>query len=159
MVVVALALPACAQTVSGGATAGASSSADQQSPKTLTSETGVARIRAGLPAIEGAALEARIEQASAYPLGSQKNPVRAQMPQGQRAYLSRLRCSDLSRPTFYREGNAGLGVFGNIIDAYEVTCENAEPAKARIFMDMYHPGHIEREAVEGFGIVGGREGE
>ncbi len=133
--------------------------AEATQPAKQDEGSALARMLSGRSAIEGAALEAKVEEASSFPLGSQENPVRAQMPQGQRAYLSRLRCADLSRPAFVREGSFGVGVYGNIIDAYEVTCEDAEPAKVRVFMDMYHPGHVEREPVEGFGIVGGREGE
>lgn len=111
---------------------------------------------AGRSAIQGEALEAALAKAAAHPLGSQENPVRAHMPQGQRAYLNRLRCSDISRPEFYREGSVGVGPYGNIVDLYVVTCESAEPSKTRIFMDMYHEGYAEREAVAGFGITGGR---
>jgi hypothetical protein len=100
--------------------------------------------------------QARAEQQGDEPkvsgaLGSQNNPVRCEMPQGQRAYLSRLRCSDGKPPTYRRTGNFGMGVYGNIIDGYQVRCEGKEPVM--IFMDMYHEGYIEREAVPGFTII------
>lgn len=101
---------------------------------------------------EGAELEAMIEKAQEHPLGSQQNPVRADMPVGQRAYLNRLRCSDGNAPAYRRVGNFGVGVFGRIIDGYEVVCEGAEPEESMIFLDMYHPGHEETEAVSGFTI-------
>ena len=99
-----------------------------------------------------------VEEASAYPLGSKENPVRAEGPPGQRAYLARLRCSNLKRPEFVRRGSAGLSPYGSIVDIYAVTCKKAEPAESFIYLDMYHPGHVEEEAVPGFGITGGRKG-
>ena len=127
--------------------------AEATQPAQQDEGSALARMLSGRSAIEGEALEAKVEEASAFPLGSQKNPVRAQMPQGQRAYLSRLRCADLSRPSYVREGSFGVGVYGNIIDAYEVTCEDSGPAKVRVFMDMYHAGFVETNAIPGFGIV------
>lgn len=109
--------------------------------------------------VSGAELEAAIIAAAAHPLGSQENPVRAHGPRGQRAYLSRLRCADLSRPKFGRDGAAGMSPFGNIVDAYTVTCAGSEPAKSTIFMDMYHAGYAEVQAVPGFGIMGGQSAE
>ena len=100
----------------------------------------------------GKALEALIAKARAHPLGSEKNPVRADMPGGQRAYLARLRCADGKRPDFFRVGSFGMGPYERIIDGYEVTCKDSGPAKTMIYMDMYHPGHREPAAVEGFTI-------
>ena len=107
----------------------------------------------GNPRPSGDALAALVAEAQAHPLGSQENPVRAEMPQGQRAYLSRLRCADTSRPEFVRVGNFGMGVYGRIIDGYRVACFRSEPVESMIFMDMYHPGHQEAEAVPGFSIM------
>jgi hypothetical protein len=94
-----------------------------------------------------------IEAAQAYPLGSQKNPVRVHMPKGERSYLERLRCANGMRPTFKRIGTFGYGVYGRIIDGYEVLCEGSTPAKSMIYMDMYHGGHRESAAVPGFTIA------
>ena len=95
----------------------------------------------------------RIEQgAGEYPLGSRENPVRAEGPPGQRAYLSRLRCSDGRRPEFGRLGSAGMSPYGNIVDIYRVECRGAEPASSEVFIDMYHRGHRESRAVPGFTI-------
>ena len=116
----------------------------------------LARMMAGQSDKQGAELDKALEKASQYPLGSLENPVRASVPQGQRAYLSRLRCEDLSRPEFSRAGNVGFGPFGNIVDAYVVTCKGSEPAQRTIHMDMYHSGYVENEAVEGYGITGGK---
>ena len=111
------------------------------------------RMLAGESEVQGAELEAALEAASAHPLGSAENPVRAEMPQGQRAYLSRLRCANLKRPEYERQASAGMSPYGNIVDVYLVTCEGSEPASRRIYIDMYHRGHIETRAVEGYGIV------
>lgn len=107
----------------------------------------------GQSQVSGAALVEAIDKASQYPLGSEKNPVRAQMPPGQRAYLARLRCSDGNAPDFYRIGNVGAGVYGNIVDAYDVTCaDGATPEQTTVYMDMYHRGHVEKQPVPGFTI-------
>ncbi|MEM8697246.1 MAG: hypothetical protein AAGE05_14585 [Pseudomonadota bacterium] len=90
---------------------------------------------------------------SGAPLGSQANPVRADQPQGQRAYLDRLRCTNGRPPRYERAGNFGPGPYRTIIDGYEVECAGSAPASVMIFMDMYHRGHQEDEAVPGFTIV------
>lgn len=87
------------------------------------------------------------------PLGSAQNPVRANMPEGQRAYLSRLRCADGRAPTFQRMGSFGAGPYGSIIDGYEVLCTGSSPARTEIFLDMYHASHVEAAPVAGFTIV------
>lgn len=87
-------------------------------------------------------------------LGSQQNPIRVNMPAGEREYLSRLRCSDGAAPRFVRMGNAGVGVFGNIVDVYDVRCLGGEPRQSEIWMDMYFPNHHETAAPPGFAIVG-----
>jgi hypothetical protein len=108
---------------------------------------------AGQSQISGAGLERRIAAASRHPLGSRENPVRAEMPLGQRAYLQRLRCGDGRAPSFSRIGNFGIGIYGNIIDGYRVDCASAAPGRVEIYMDMYHRGHVEDRAVPGFNIM------
>lgn len=98
-------------------------------------------------------LSAAVKDASGQPLGSMQNPVRAEMPRGQHAYLQRLRCANGQAPQFSRVGNMGFGVFGSIVDAYEVTCAGSSPARTEIIMDMYFPGYVEARAVAGFTIV------
>ena len=85
-----------------------------------------------------------------HPLGSKLNPVRENMPQGQRAYLARLRCADGQAPAFERRGNIGVGAFGFTVDHFEVTCPG-KPA-VDVFMDMYHDGP-ENRPVPGFTIA------
>ena len=84
-------------------------------------------------------------------LGTETNPVRCENPKGERQYLSRLRCPDGKPPGFSRIGSFGVGPYGNIIDGYRVTCAGGE--EGRVFMDMYHEGYVEKEAVPGFTIV------
>lgn len=102
--------------------------------------------------LSGSALTRAVTNAAAYPLGSKENPVRANMPAGQRAYLGRLRCSDNSAPTFERGGSVGAGPYGGIMDVYTVKCASGTPATASVYMDMYH-SHVEAAAVPGFTIV------
>lgn len=111
-----------------------------------------AELFGGRKAPAGKELEKLIAAAQAHPLGSKENPVRADMPAGQRAYLNRLRCADGARPTYSRVGSFGAGVYGRIIDGYEVLCEDSTPETSMIYMDMYHPGHKEAAAVAGFDI-------
>ena len=103
--------------------------------------------------MRGAALETRIAEALKHPLGTKENPVRVDMPPGQRAYLSRLRCSDGKAPQFGRVGNFGPGIYNSIIDGYDVRCLTGTPAQSMIYMDMYHPEHNETAAPPGFTIV------
>lgn len=109
------------------------------------------RMLAGESQVHGADLERRIRAAAAHPLGSKENPVRADMPKGQRAYLQRLRCGNGRAPQFRRVGNIGEGIYGNFVDGYETTCAGAKPVV--IYMDMYHNGHVEERPVPGFTIA------
>lgn len=100
--------------------------------------------------LQGEALEQAIAQAETHPLGSNENPVRENQPEGQRAYLRRLRCEDGTAPAFKRAGNVGAGVYGYIVDLYKVTCAGKDPVD--IYIDMYHDGP-ETRPVPGFSIV------
>lgn len=84
------------------------------------------------------------------PLGSKQNPVRAEGPSGQRDYLMHLRCPEGRAPTFERGGSVGLSPYGSMMDVYQVTCD--APPTHSIYMDMYHPGYVESQAVAGFSI-------
>jgi hypothetical protein len=86
---------------------------------------------------------------NAVPLGDKGNPVRVSMPPGQHAYLSRLMCPSGGAPTFGRVGSFGVGPYGTIVDGYDVDCTGS---KRLVYMDMYHPGYVERRAVPGFTI-------
>jgi hypothetical protein len=99
--------------------------------------------------LEGDKLVKAIAKAEASPLGSKANPVRENMPQGEYAYLKRLRCADGQTPAATRVGNVGTGVYGNIVDLFQVTCPGA--AAVEVYMDMYHDGP-ELRPVPGFRI-------
>lgn len=90
-------------------------------------------------------------QKTSGPLGTKTNPVRCEDPRGERQYLNRLRCSNEKPPQYSRIGSFGVGPYGNIIDGYRVKCEGSD--EATVFMDMYHDGYVEKEAVPGFTIV------
>ena len=85
-------------------------------------------------------------------LGTLGNPVKAQSPVGERAYLDRLRCPSGSSPAYERRGSGGPARDGHLVDFYEVTCPGA--ASVTIVMDMYHAGAEDRP-VAGFTIVPG----
>lgn len=79
--------------------------------------------------------------ASKYDLGSEENPVRTSGVAGQHMYLKDLRCADGKAPSYRRLGNGGPGVYGSIVDIYNVECAGSEPAESVIWMDLYHPGY------------------
>ena len=122
-------------------------------------DTQMTRMLAHQSRMQGTELAKAIEAASAYPLGSKANPVRASGPRGQRAYLARLRCADLSTPTFGRIGSAGMSPYDNIVDSYWVKCEGSDPETSEVFLDMYHAGYSEDAAIPGFGIAGGQRSQ
>lgn len=111
------------------------------------------RMMSGGPMMDPPELSAALATASAFPLGSRDNPIRAESPKGQRAYLSRLRCADGHAPYFSRIGNVGPGVFQSIVDDYAVDCGTSAPGQVHIMMDMYFKGYVEDRAVPGFSIL------
>ncbi len=95
--------------------------------------------------------EPDLEEIAKHTLGSMGNPVRADMPAGERTYLNRLICiNDNRKPSFERIGSFGMGPYGHIIDGYDVKCKSVK--SVTIYMDMYHPGFIEERTVPGFFI-------
>lgn len=105
----------------------------------------------GSGGLSGKALAEAIDKAAVHPLGSLGNPVRTDRPVGERAYLGKLRCADGSAPSYLRAGNVGVGVYGYIIDHYQVTCPS-QPAVS-VYMDMDHV-HEESRPVPGFIMAG-----
>ena len=95
---------------------------------------------------------AQLAEIASHPLGSAKNPVKAQGVQGEYRYLARLRCPEDKPPVVERLGSAGdLSPYGSIMDIYKAACDS--PPAFTIYVDMYHPGHTELAAVPGFTIV------
>lgn len=92
-------------------------------------------------------MRALVAAADAYPLGTAANPVRVGGPEGEHAYLGRLRCPDGSQPQVGARREAGVGAFGSVVAAYEVSCGGGG---ARIVFDMYHAEHVETRAPAGF---------
>ena len=90
--------------------------------------------------------------ASASPLGSASNPVRAQSPAGQYEYLCDLRCRDGSPPAFERVRAAGSGPYNTLMDLYLVDCGDGTSEKVSVFMDMYH-NHVETSPIPGFTLA------
>ena len=88
--------------------------------------------------------------AAAHPLGTPENPVRVGGPEGEHAYLGHLRCADGSQPRIGARSEAGVGAYGSVVGAYEVSCGGAT---ARIVFDMYHAEHVETRAPAGFSYV------
>ena len=92
-------------------------------------------------------MRALVAAADAHPLGTLENPVRVGGPEGERAYLGHLRCADGAAPRVGARSDAGIGAFGSVVAAYQVTCG---AAPARIVFDMYHEEHEETRAPAGF---------
>lgn len=90
-------------------------------------------------------------------LGSEKNPVRCAHPEGERAYLDRLRCESGKPPKYDRSGSVGEGPYDTILDRYIVTCPG-EKKEHIVLMDMYHD-YVELLPVPGFSIVKPRGAE
>lgn len=99
-----------------------------------------------------AELERAIAAAAAHPLGTPANPVRVGGPEGARAYLGRLRCSDGSVPRIGARAAAGVGAYGTVVDAWPLECSAAAPGSASLTTDMYHGDHVEDRAPPGFTI-------
>ena len=91
-----------------------------------------------------------IAAAEAHPLGTLANPVRVGGPEGERAYLARLRCADGSAPRIGARADGGVDAYGTVAGVYSVECASGS---ARIFFDMYHEEHVENRAPAGFTIV------
>jgi hypothetical protein len=99
---------------------------------------------------------AQLERVQSNPLGSKDNPVRVQGVEGEYRYLARLRCPEGKPPVVDRIGSSGdMSPYGSIMDMYNAVCD-APPTRV-IFVDMYHPGHVEAAAVPGFTIVAPEE--
>ena len=90
-----------------------------------------------------------IAAAAAFPLGSIDNPVRVGGPQGERAYLARLRCEGGAPIRVGARVDSGIGAFGTVTAAYPVACGGTT---RRIVFDMYHAEHVEERAPPGFAI-------
>ena len=129
----------------------AAPAAAQQQPRlgarTTSPEAMVAQMNPASPEEE---MRALVAAADAHPLGTLANPVRVGGPAGERGYLARLRCPDGAAPDIGVRREAGVGAFGSIVAAYELSCTGAD---ARILFDMYHEEHVETRAPAGFTLA------
>lgn len=122
-------------------------SAQRLGARTTSPEAMVAQMDRGSPDDE---LSALIAAADAHPLGSIQNPIRVGGPDGERAYLNRLRCGDGSTPRLGARTDAGVGAFGSIVGAVAVNCAGSNH---RLVFDIYHAEHAETRAPAGFTLL------
>jgi hypothetical protein len=106
------------------------------------------------PTDPNAELREAIAAAEAHPLGSVANPVRAAGPEGERAYLARLRCADGKPPALYPRGSGGIGAYGSLVDLFALDCAAAAPGRVDIAMDKYQEENVETRPPPGFTIGG-----
>ena|SRR5437868_11710291 len=85
--------------------------------------------------------------ADAHPLGTVENPIRVGGPEGEHAYLGRLRCADGTQPQIGARHEAGIGAFGSVVGAYDLGCGNETRP---VVFDMYQEEHVETRAPAGF---------
>jgi len=105
-----------------------------------------------IPELSGkSCVEPDYEKISEHPFGtSGNNPVRVDGPKGQRDYLARLICpDDRAVMSFSRAGSVGVGPYGFMMDLYNIECLDKTYS---VYLDMYHPNHIENEPIDGFSI-------
>ena len=131
------------------AIAGAAQASEKVGARTTSPEQMLAELGTG---VSDGELERAVAAASAYPLGTIENPVRVGGPEGERAYIARLRCADGSRPLIGPRGPGGVGAFGSIVAVYPLDCGAAAPGKVGLVIDMYHEEHREERAPAGFAI-------
>jgi hypothetical protein len=93
-------------------------------------------------------LAAAIAAASAHPLGTLENPVRAEGPQGVYAYLSRLRCADGSQISLGAKSPGGVDAFGSVTEVHSVRCGSGAPTD--LVFDIYQAENIEKRPPPGF---------
>jgi hypothetical protein len=122
----------------------APASAQRLGERTTSPQSMVQSLDRGSPDDE---LREQVAAAERSPLGTVENPLRVGGPQGERAYLARLRCPDGSAPQIGARREAGVGAFGSVVGAYEVSCG---VAASRLVFDMYHEEHVETRAPTGF---------
>jgi hypothetical protein len=125
----------------------APAAAQRLGARTASPETMVAQMRQDSPEEE---MRALVAAAEAHPLGTAENPVRVGGPEGERAYLARLRCEGGAAPAIGARREAGVGAFGSVVAAFDVVCGGAT---TRILFDMYHEEHVETRAPAGFALA------
>jgi hypothetical protein len=115
--------------------------------RTASPEAMVAQLNPASPEEEMSRLIAAADQ---HPLGSQENPIRVAGPDGERTYLAHLRCADGSPARVGARHEAGIGPYGSVTGAYDVTCAGVS---GRLVFDMYEEEHREVRAPAGFTLA------
>ena len=95
-------------------------------------------------------LQQAMAEAETHPLGSLANPIRVGGPEGERAYLARLRCDGGAAPRIGPRSDGGVDPFGTVTRVYRIECAGAA---GRIFFDIYHEEHVEDRAPAGLTIA------
>jgi hypothetical protein len=95
-------------------------------------------------------LQQQVAEAETHPLGSQANPIRVGGPDGERAYLARLRCSDGAAPRIGPRRDGGVDTYGTVTGTYRLDCT---AGSAQLFFDIYHEEHVEDRAPAGMAIA------
>jgi hypothetical protein len=91
--------------------------------------------------------------------GSVLNPVKCDMPEGERRYLKRLLTTD-NRPVEYEYYDSVIGADGKILDRFmlknplhgieDSSGASKGPGSFRIYMDLYHRDTVDTEPIPGF---------
>jgi hypothetical protein len=115
--------------------------------RTASPEAMVAQMSPASPEDE---MRALIAAADAHPLGSAENPIRVAGPDGERAYLARLRCPGGAAPRIGARGEGGVGAYGSVVSAYELSCGQGA---TRLLFDIYQEEHVETRAPAGFSYL------
>jgi len=123
----------------------------QQSPRigerTTSPEAMVAQMNQTSPEEE---MRAAIAIAETHPLGTAENPIRVAGPEGAVAYLARLRCPDGASPRVGPSSEGGVGAYGSVVRAYEVSCPQSS---GRLLFDIYQEEYAETRAPAGFTLA------
>jgi hypothetical protein len=97
-----------------------------------------------------AALAQAIAAAAAFPLGTLQNPVRVGGPEGERAYVAKLRCADGKRPQIGPTRPGGVGAYGSVADVVPLDCAAAAPGRVDLVVDPYFEEQPETRPPAGF---------
>ena len=115
--------------------------------RTTSPEAMVAQMNPASPEEEMSRMIAAADQ---HPLGTLENPIRVAGPEGERAYLARLRCADGNPARIGARREAGVGPYGSVVGGYDVTCAGIA---GRLIFDMYEEEHQETRAPQGFTLA------
>ncbi|HEY5711054.1 MAG TPA: hypothetical protein VIT38_04090 [Allosphingosinicella sp.] len=121
--------------------------AQELGARTTSPEAMMRQMNNGSPEDE---MQRMIAEADAHPLGTPQNPIRVAGPEGERAYLAHLRCSDGTTIRVGGRREAGVGAYGSVVAAYDVACG---AATGRLVFDMYQAENVETRAPAGYSLT------